>query len=425
MNSRHDDQPGAGVSPAPSPRRSGVRAAVVLFAAIVLLAGVGAWSRWWTPSRLPPVVALEDSSPPVRVAIESARQAVVQDPRSAGEWGAYGMCLYAHGFAPQALDCFEQAGQLDAQDYRWPYLSGIAATFTDPARGRDCFLRAARLRPELVFVQLRAAELLLDLNQLNDADLHLQAALVREPGNPRALLAAARLALLQGDLARSRSSAAQCLERAPGAPAALDLLARVCFQQGDKEASLKYQSLLQHSPLTSTDWPDPLLMQIMGLRRDENWRLFRIQEQIERGRTAEAAAALEQAVADFPDSVEFRIELARVYAQSGQNDRIGPVLEEGLRREPGSARLRRLLGLWHHQQGRLDVAVRELRHAVDLKPDYGLAHDNLGQCLLDLGDESGALLEFESAAALQPDLPGLRQRLADLQERLPDQKEVP
>jgi Tfp pilus assembly protein PilF len=61
--------------------------------------------------------------------------------------------------------------------------------------------------------------------------------------------------------------------------------------------------------------------------------------------------------------------------------------------------------------------MQEFRRAIDLKPDYALAHENLGQCLVDQGRESEALLEFESAAALQPDLPGLEAKLDELRRR--------
>jgi eukaryotic-like serine/threonine-protein kinase len=78
----------------------------------------------------------------------------------------------------------------------------------------------------------------------------------------------------------------------------------------------------------------------------------------ERGRSKEAAAALEQGVAS---------------------------LREAIRLRPGAYAGHNNLGLALVSQGKLDEAVTEYREAIRLQPDYFEAHCNLGFALQALG----------------------------------------
>ena len=82
-------------------------------------------------------------------------------------------------------------------------------------------------------------------------------------------------------------------------------------------------------------------------------------ELIGRGRSKEAAAALEQAVAAH---------------------------REAIRLKPDDAIAHNNLGLALDEQGKLDEAVAEYREAIRLKPDDAIAHDNLGIALADAGE---------------------------------------
>ena len=48
----------------------------------------------------------------IRDVIESARDRVRREPRSAGAWGRLGMLLAAHNFSPEAVACFAEAETL-------------------------------------------------------------------------------------------------------------------------------------------------------------------------------------------------------------------------------------------------------------------------------------------------------------------------
>jgi tetratricopeptide (TPR) repeat protein len=53
--------------------------------------------------------------------------------------------------------------------------------------------------------------------------------------------------------------------------------------------------------------------------------------------------------------------------------------------------------------GQLEAAAAEYRHALELRPDFPEAHNNLGVTLGMHGDQTGALFHFEKAVELAPD----------------------
>lgn len=55
------------------------------------------------------------------------------------------------------------------------------------------------------------------------------------------------------------------------------------------------------------------------------------------------------------------------------------------------------------QAGRLDGAIRHYRQAVQLKPDFGMAHNNPGNVLLQAGQTEEAIKHFEQALRIAPD----------------------
>jgi len=52
----------------------------------------------------------------------------------------------------------------------------------------------------------------------------------------------------------------------------------------------------------------------------------------------------------------------------------------------------------------MDEAIRQYQESIHLKPDYAMAHNNLGAALVGKGDWDGAIAEFHEALRLNPNL---------------------
>jgi protein O-GlcNAc transferase len=59
-----------------------------------------------------------------------------------------------------------------------------------------------------------------------------------------------------------------------------------------------------------------------------------------------------------------------------------------------------------NDQGKLDEAVACYRRALELKPDYAEAHNNLGNALKDQGKLDEAVACYRRALELKPDFAG-------------------
>ena len=78
------------------------------------------------------------------------------------------------------------------------------------------------------------------------------------------------------------------------------------------------------------------------------------------------------------------------------------ILEELIRRHPGSFSVNETLGLIHAEAGNFSQALPLLQQAARLQPRTGAARANLGALYLKLNQPQKALPELEAAARLQP-----------------------
>src|SRR5258706_6628604 len=106
-------------------------------------------------------------------------------------------------------------------------------------------------------------------------------------------------------------------------------------------------------------------------------------------------------------------------------------LKTTVKKAPNSAEARNELGAALGDQGDLDEALEQIRTAIRLKPDYGLAHYNLGITYLKKAQRERKVNEavyfenlksafeaFEKALQLQADLPNTHSQLGMLYQEI-------
>jgi len=126
------------------------------------------------------------------------------------------------------------------------------------------------------------------------------------------------------------------------------------------------------------------------------------------GKLDEAIALNERVLATKPDNTEVLIALADLYNRKKQPKKAEEALNKVVALDPANAH-RTFYNLGIVIENRDDVgesdhrkAIEAFRKAIDLKPDYALAHRDLGFAMLRTGDLIGAGKELQKYVDLEP-----------------------
>lgn len=378
----------------------------VIRAALILSILIG--TTWWLAGRsarvIVPVPSINLESCPEELAdtIALAIEAVEQHPDSGLDWGHLGMLLFAHQFEFEASQCLEQAGILEPENFRWPYLLGLNKSVSDRNAAADHWRQAIRLNSDLAVAHCRLGELSIDLGQWPEAETHLQAAARMRPNDVRTLVALARLSQLQGQVEEALSRAERAIRLAPDERSPHELVAKLHQQLGNNEAALSELKIAESLPNRPPSWDDPVAAEVVQLRQDSMWYLEKANLLFAEGRFVEGIQVLrDTARRDDQDPRVFSA-LGRALVQVHQTGEAQAVLLEAASRYPDSPEIAFQLGVAYLAGDQFADAVRSFREAIRVKPDYELAHFNLGFALERTGDLNGALSAFQSAASLRP-----------------------
>ncbi len=117
----------------------------------------------------------------------------------------------------------------------------------------------------------------------------------------------------------------------------------------------------------------------------------------------QAAAALRQVIAYDPEISVAHEWLGRALARKGDLEPAISSFHRASRLEPDNATFQNDLGYYvYFEHGQYDKAAEEFRNAIEINPNYALAHANLGQTLAKLGTIEEAAAAYRRAIRLQP-----------------------
>ena len=126
------------------------------------------------------------------------------------------------------------------------------------------------------------------------------------------------------------------------------------------------------------------------------------------GKLDEAIAMNEKVLAAKPGNTEVLVALADLYNRNKQPKKAEEALNKVVALDPGNAH-RTFYNLGVVIENRDDAteadhrkAAEAFRKAIELKPNYALAHRDLGFAMLRLGDLAGARKEFQKYVDLEP-----------------------
>jgi tetratricopeptide (TPR) repeat protein len=362
--------------------------------------------------------------PDVVRAIESERQKVHDNPRSAAAWGDLGVILLAHQCYPEADRCLEEASRLAPDNGRWAYFRFIIAATIAPQKMLE-FLRQAEkgsgsMSPEdRRAVRLRLAEALLERHELDEAEALFREEVRRKPNDPRANFGLGMIARLRNE----NNAATDLLTVACNHPAArkktLTQLAALARIRGDLKAAEGFEKEVAALP-SDNSWEDPFYHLLIQKQAGDVGRK-RVTTRLERsGRPAEAADIYLERLRQDP-TPEPLTYIAAGYnlARSGNFEDGLPLLRKGVQLDPDSAnphfRLAEALFLQADAEHRRHPdstdarmwfadAAAEARRATELKKDHAFAYVIWGWSLLKR-DEPGAAVEpLRKAVECRPEM---------------------
>jgi tetratricopeptide (TPR) repeat protein len=378
----------------------------------VALAAIGAW---YGLSPAVPEVRLKPGSDPELVQeVARDRGAIRRSPWSDAARARLAMLLHVHRLEADAAVYYAQAEGLNPAEPRWPYLHAFVVA-DDPPAAVELLRRAARLveggagNPDAPLLKL--ADVCLEQELLEEAEMNYRKLLARWPEHARAQLGMARVAVLRGLPEEARGYLRSCLEAPTTRKAAHTLLAEVCQRQGKAEEAARASRQAEEWPRDRA-WPDPWLDRARERLTGRAGRLYRLTELREQGRVVEAAMLSRQMQKDYPDV--YWAEIARTRCNEGKWNPAEDAAREAVRLNPDFADghfflAAALLGKKHFAE-----AEEGFRRVIEWQPANGLAYREWARCAAGRGDRAEAMRRLRQALRYMPQDPEANRELGEL-----------
>ncbi len=361
------------------------------------------------PAQTPPdlhAINMANFFPVVREQVEKAFQAAQANPKSADASGALGMILDTYEQYDSAAICYQRARLLDPIVFRWVYYLG----WVQAAQGRfgeaEATLREAlHLNRGYLPAQLRLAETLLAAGKWEESGRIYESLARRYPGLPEAYYGLGRVRSAQGDHSAAVESLRRACELFPPYGAAHYALAIAYRRTTTGDQARQHFKLYEQNRTATPGVEDPLRAAVADLNRGPLGHMRRGAMLEEAGKTEEALAEQEQALAIDPSLVQIHINLIGLYGRLGQYQKAEEHYRKAVSLNPNQAEAYYNYGVLLRKQGKDTDAQQAFEKAVQINPFFAEAHNGLGVLLERQGQLDEAALHFEQALRNRPNYP--------------------
>lgn len=404
------DQATSPPDPTATSARGPVRLLLVL-AGIVILGGTIAAITMLDPAEeggeLTEAMAylerIDRSQLPERVAaLVSDRIVQVRENRDSSEaWGTLGEALDAHEIYQHAAYCYGIAEQLAPQTFHWPYLRAVALEYEgeDPAGAIASFRRAASIAPDFPPVFFRLGEALSREGQLPEARGALEEALRLDDELAVARRSLGQVLLQLDEVEEAIAQLTLAAEQHPDDRTVWLSLARAHQMAGNSEeasnASARSTDLVPTMAL-----PDPVRKPVVDQALTAERFAERAAEYLAAGDLARARQALETSVELDPNNALVRARLGSVYVSLNEADRAQAQFTRALEIDDQLAGAHAGLGMIDLARQNPRSAIERFRIAIGIDPSHALAHARLGTALATTGVLDQAVAAFAEAERL-------------------------
>ena len=121
---------------------------------------------------------------------------------------------------------------------------------------------------------------------------------------------------------------------------------------------------------------------------------------------SKALEVITQGRSEFPESYSLLIDEANIYYKLGDNIKFKERLEEAIKLNPTDPTLYYNVGVMNMDQKKIDEAIEYFEKAIELKPDYGDAYNNIGAAIIEkanpiIEEMNKSLADFDKYDRLQ------------------------
>ncbi|HXV59364.1 MAG TPA: tetratricopeptide repeat protein [Vicinamibacteria bacterium] len=319
----------------------------------------------------------------------------------ADAFGSGGQIYFTYDLPEPAEASFENARLLAPTDYRWPYYLGALHQKAGRLEEAVAFYREVLLlRSHDVPALVHLAEALQQLNRLDEAEALYRKGLAADGSCIAARAGLGQIAFLRRDYSLAVDLFQESLAAVPDASRLHYPLAMAYRQLGEEEKARQH---LERSGPVGVGVRDPLMDELLELRRGERVHTLRGKVAFRFGRYEDAASEFAKAVEASPESFRARVNLGSALAAVGNVDAALREYEAALGLEPLSANAHYNLGYLLARRGDSEAATRHLRAAIEADPEDHEAHVELADVLHRAGLFADAERHYSKAAALAPD----------------------
>jgi tetratricopeptide (TPR) repeat protein len=110
----------------------------------------------------------------------------------------------------------------------------------------------------------------------------------------------------------------------------------------------------------------------------------------DKGNNEKAMEIIAKGRSEFPSSYSLLIDEANIYYKAGDNVKFKESLEEAIRLNPTEPTLYYNVGVMNMDQKNIDEAIKNFEKAIELKPDYADAYNNIGAAII---EKAGPIIE--------------------------------
>ncbi len=400
-----------------------------------MLRSIRRWLGGASPGDAPVAPTASDTSLAARSAeVPAPAPGPARDPQAQALATRGNRCV-AEGRLQEAVACYEQALALDPRHVI--ACSNLGFALQQLGRLDEAVSRldqALALDPEREEPYLFLGQIAEARGDTATAMLRLREALRRKPDFAFAWQELCRLQFQTGDPRQALQSARNGLRAAPDSAMLHFYLGNLLFEQGEhREATAAYRRALQSAPELAQAHAN-LGQALLKLQESENAarelaraieldpELHDARFQLGRAllglaRFEQAAEAFEQVLQARPDAIEVWYALGELAMSRGWFDRAEACLERLRELDDDPCRHLVLRGNLWKRQGRLQESEQAYRQALQERPDFFDAWNNLG-ALLETDRLQEAEAAYREALRLDPDNPTARWNLSVLLLRL-------